>query len=363
MALTHLTVLLLALLALVVAVLAADEEVAKHCKFTLEGQNFDLCPIIELGKEKGGWFVGSERQTPPTVTKMSYRISLSGPLPFNASIPSEIQCPEGTWICMKKFNIRPNVENELPRLLEVVPIAGSIVPPQSSLSAAADVEKTKLNVTVQLSPWQKDDVRHKNLHIRYHGGHYVGRAQQADFSFVCDHKAEALTSPEYLFEWGGRHIFQWKTKQACGEMMANEPADDTPPPPPPDGPPMENEDGSSELVDLPPYTGSPSRVKWFLVLTSTAAVAFLIYIAYHPPQLIRRHVLSYIKSHPSLARFRVGEHVLVRWADEELGYEEGEEDLMVNGERDSIFFDDDEQIPLKPSPKKKGLFPSYGVAL
>lgn len=76
---------------LAVSVLAADEEVAKHCRFTLEGQNFDLCPIFKAGKEAGGWTVVSERQTPPTVTKTQYKISFNGPLPRNDSLPSHIQ--------------------------------------------------------------------------------------------------------------------------------------------------------------------------------------------------------------------------------------------------------------------------------
>lgn len=68
-----------------------------------------------------------------------------------------------------------------------------------------------------------------------------------------------------------------------------------------------------------------------------------------------------MKDRPSLTRFRVGEHVLLRWAQEDMRYEDGEEELMVNGERDPIFVDE-EQIPLKPSPRK-GHVPSYGSAL
>ena len=59
---------------------------------------------------------------------------------------------------------------------------------------------------------------------------------------------------------------------------------------------------------------------------------------------MRRAVSRFVKAHPRLARFRVGERVLVRWAYEDLELEEGgygmggvgsgadgEEDVMVSG--------------------------------
>ncbi|PSS08914.1 hypothetical protein PHLCEN_2v3404 [Hermanssonia centrifuga] len=69
---------------------------------------------------------------------------------------------------------------------------------------------------------------------------------------------------------------------------------------------------------------------------------------------------SYVKKHPSLLKFRVGEGVLIRWASEDLELENGEEDLMVNGANAS-YGDDEEQIPLKPSPRK-GHLTGYGTA-
>lgn len=40
---------------------------------------------------------------------------------------------------------------------------------------------------------------------------------------------------------------------------------------------------------------------------------------------------------------------------------DSEEDVMVNGDGESIFFADEESIPLKPSPRK-GRVVSYGSA-
>ncbi|THH30960.1 hypothetical protein EUX98_g3214 [Antrodiella citrinella] len=368
MAFAYLTALLFSLVPVLLAVtaLAADEELVKHCRFTLEDQTFDICPILKAGKDSGGWTVESVRQTPPTVTKTVYKISLNGPLPRNESWSDQYQCPEGTWICMTMYNSRPGHEDERPRILQKVPVAGRIALPESALSAQeAEEGKTALNVTVQLSQYPKGDIRHRMLHVRYHGGSYVDLRQIADMQFICDHDAEEPSSPTFAYNWGGQHAFQWKSKHACGQTITNEPVDEPPPPADPadeEAPPSDNEEGDSEqLVDLPPYSNRTSRASWIMFLSSTAIVALVAYTAYNPPLPVRRRVIAFIRSRPSLTRFRVGENVLLRWAQEDMGYENDEEDLMVNGERDPIFFQDDEQIPLKPSPRK-GLVPTYGSA-
>lgn len=88
-----------------------------------------------------------------------------------------------------------------------------------------------------------------------------------------------------------------------------------------------------------------------------SAIFGFIYCTVFPPSAIRRWVHKYMRSHPALLRSRVGEHVLVRWVQEDLDLADGEEDLMVNGGD----LADDEQIPLKPSPRPKSLT-NYGTA-
>ena len=58
--------------------------------------------------------------------------------------------------------------------------------------------------------------------------------------------------------------------------------------------------------------------------------------------------------------FRVGEGVLVRWAHEDLDLDE-HEGLIVEGDDVNGFVDEEEHIPLKPSPRKGG-FVTYGSA-
>ncbi len=100
-----------------------------------------------------------------------------------------------------------------------------------------------------------------------------------------------------------------------------------------------------------------------LLLSSCTALATLAYLAWRPPVRVRQYVSRFIKTHPRLARFRVGERVLVRWAYEDLEMEEaayapGEEDTMVNGGTGVGAMG--EGIPLKPSPRK-GQWASYGA--
>lgn len=95
-------------------------------------------------------------------------------------------------------------------------------------------------------------------------------------------------------------------------------------------------------------------------------VLISIYFIYYPPRRLRRFLSSWIKARPSLLRFRVGERVLVRWVQEDLELDDGDEDFMVNGggrDRESIFAVDeneDEAIPLSPSPRKMQGFSGYG---
>lgn len=56
--------------------------------------------------------------------------------------------------------------------------------------------------------------------------------------------------------------------------------------------------------------------------------------------------------------FRVGETVLLRWAREDMDFDDEEEDTMVNGSDGLIR---GEEIPLKPSPRNNFVL-QYGSA-
>ena len=183
------------------------------------------------------------------------------------------------------------------------------------------------------------------------------------------------SSPSYSWTWNGTHTFQWRTKHACGTRLAepvpnkDAPASDddddagTPPPDAGDGDGNGDGSGEQELVNESPLHGRAVRSAAILLLSSCTAVATLAYLAWHPPACVRR----FVKAHPRLGRFRVGERVLVRWAyedlemEEEIGYAGGEEDTMVNFGPAADLEEAGEGIPLKPSPRK-GRWMSYGTA-
>lgn len=84
----------------------------------------------------------------------------------------------------------------------------------------------------------------------------------------------------------------------------------------------------------------------------------IAYLIYSPPRPLRRQVQQFLKNHPSLLRFRVGESVLVRWAHEDVLLEDLDDETVVNGD-DVNYSYEEEQIPLKPSPRKTGIT-TYG---
>ncbi|RPD65422.1 hypothetical protein L226DRAFT_530997 [Lentinus tigrinus ALCF2SS1-7] len=341
------------------------KNLVEQCAFSLDGHEFDLCPV--LNGNDGGWSVEFERRTPPTVTKTSYRIDLKAPLKRDEALPGHEQCPAGTWICQTVSNRRPRHEGEEPRVLQVVPVAGAMNLPNVTSYHPG------VNITAQFVAPRDNPNRHV-LHIRLHGGYYVYGAQKADFQFVCDTAADEPTAPTYSWTWNGTHTFQWRSRHACASMRAKPlPSKDRPTQPPEDSedettPPTDDEsptDGQpEELVDAHPFSGHTARSTMILLLSSFTAVVTLTYLAWHPPARVRQYVTRFVKAHPRLGRWRVGESVLVRWAyedlemDEDFGYGEGEEDTMVNFAPEE---EAGEGIPLKPSPRK-GRWPSYGTA-
>ncbi|KZT64737.1 hypothetical protein DAEQUDRAFT_732285 [Daedalea quercina L-15889] len=347
------------------------DTLARRCQFTLGNRRFDLCPVFE-GKDEG-WILGFEQSTPPTVTKREYRISFAGPLKSTKWSPRDEQCPEGTWICSIISNMRPNRENEEPRVLQVVPVAGDI---SSSFpdegdggdgaggdggdGIAAEKYQPGLNITAKLVPADENTrQRHDVLHIHLHGGYYVNKQQKADFQFICDHKADDPSNPTISWNWGGTHAFEWRTKHACSQDMSVPDKDSSPPSRThPDGPPNDSEDdavpGDSTMLD-PDFLYGHTRRSIMTILASSALFVFIAtYLLHHPPAWLRRFVLSYMKTHPWLMHSRVGERVLMRWAREDLIFDAGEEDVMVNGPvwpgvRAAAGID--EGIPLKPAPR------------
>ncbi|KAF7332123.1 Autophagy-related protein 27 [Mycena kentingensis (nom. inval.)] len=203
--------------------LAMAAPLAPSCTFSLsDGLQFDLCPL--LNKRGTEINVTVEEETPPTLTTYRYTIGLNAPLKVDGTLPRELQCPVGTWICLVVLNTRPNHPSEPPRHVQVVQVAA-----EADLNPRAKLVE-KLN---------SEDV-HEILQITLHGGTYNGRSQTAAFWFHCDHEIEEPSFPNHLWRFNGTHAFAWSTPHACplnlppGAPTEDLPDDDPPAMPPPD---------------------------------------------------------------------------------------------------------------------------------
>ncbi|KAJ6539577.1 hypothetical protein B0H19DRAFT_1315768 [Mycena capillaripes] len=110
---------------------ASDEP----CNFSLDGLEFDLCPLFS-GTSTA---VSFEEDTPPTHTTHRYALGLGAPLKFDHTLPLELQCPEGTWICLTIISTRLSQPSVPPQILQVVPVAGNQgLKPKAKMLAKAD---------------------------------------------------------------------------------------------------------------------------------------------------------------------------------------------------------------------------------
>ncbi|TRM59496.1 hypothetical protein BD626DRAFT_507308 [Schizophyllum amplum] len=161
------------------------------CAFTLSAIHYNLCPLLS-GSEP--LTITSHESTPPTHTDYTYTIGRGAPLQRDRTLPDELQCGEGTWVCLQVINSRPSHPSEPPRVLQVVPIA-----------VAPDLRPTARRVD------EKDALR-----IAVHGGLYNNKPQKAVFDFVC---AEETTEPSLSWTFNGTHAFEWRSEHACGKAV------------------------------------------------------------------------------------------------------------------------------------------------
>lgn len=81
-----------------VSAAAEGAEPSDFCKFTLDGWAFDFCTFslfrFQITRTR-------EEETPPTITRITSHISLTGELLNSRRTPEEERCPKGTWICIK----------------------------------------------------------------------------------------------------------------------------------------------------------------------------------------------------------------------------------------------------------------------
>lgn len=101
---------------------------------------------------------------------------------------------------------------------------------------------------------------------------------------------------------------------------------------------------------LPPANSNSSSITFILLMISSVLVI--------ATRLFYARLRGLLRSYQKPNRFRVGETMLLRWAHEDMNFDDEEEDTMVNGGDGLIT---GEEIPLKPSPRKNFVI-QYGSA-
>ncbi|KAG5652693.1 hypothetical protein H0H81_004078 [Sphagnurus paluster] len=207
-----------------------------ECSFAIKQFEFDLCPLIEAHSER--FDIAIDEETPPTCTKKVYAVSLGGALKTDGTLPAELQCPEGTRICLTVVNTRPDHPSEPSRVLQVIPVAGADLDPRAVLGDKVS--------------------EHAPLQLTLHGGLYMQQKQRATFIFHCDQDAEEPTAPTFSWDFNGTHAFSWKTKHACHKVLATPQPDPEADPDPPQDRPKEPEDS-----DPGKNANAPPPRSWF----------------------------------------------------------------------------------------------------
>ncbi|GAA5946803.1 hypothetical protein JCM3775_004713 [Rhodotorula graminis] len=230
---------------------------AWDCTLQLGSLRFDLNQV--KGREE--WEI--ESQTPPTVLKNRYALSLCDALPDPPASAPDDDCPHGTRLCMRAFSTRHGYDD---RLLSVVPVAGDL---EGAAGGSA------LNPRAEEKEGHKPDERWV---LEMGGGTYNGVGQKARIDMVCDEGARETAPTVDEYDAGGGILYlTWRTFAACPT------SGDAPPPPPPDDDQDKDKEGGDREPDRDPVGHSRSLgfFGWFFTLLFVALVAYFALGAYH----------------------------------------------------------------------------------
>lgn len=293
------------------------------CDITVDHTQYDLCPLFNDRQAQDG-VVQVRGDFSPTI-QTYYEISFSGPLNPKNGESAESQCPPGTWVCLIE-----NYSRFEARFTRARPIAGDL-----TIGAPHTTKSSRLEVDAYHSAYNGE------LEIDLKGGMWRNQPQAAHFRFICDQHAQEPSIPTLLGVTAGTHKFEWSTPHACAKKSLSFETLEVSSPP---GDNAESEgDENLELIEHPPVHHAIRNIMIVLAVVTSVFLGFGYLIRYPPPQ-VKQWVGVTAKKLP----FRVGETILVQWAQEAMLIND-EEDVMVNYEEED---DRDEYIPLKSSPTR-----------
>ncbi|GAA5994797.1 hypothetical protein JCM5350_001879 [Sporobolomyces pararoseus] len=218
-------------------------------RLSLNGNEFDLSSLSGVQKFE------EQTNTPPTVTKTKYELSICSALPPpSKDVPSSDVCPSGTRLCMTTYTSREGLED---RLLSVVPIAGEI-------EGGSDfaVEAIKLEGIDEKEQWM----------LEMRGGKYNNVDQLARIVMKCDPNAKETvpTVNEYHSKQGALDL-EWSTSAAC--VISGDS-------PPPERNPGDDNKGDEDEDDEK-SSGGMGFFGWFFTLILLGFLGYFVLGAYH----------------------------------------------------------------------------------
>ncbi|GJJ14972.1 hypothetical protein Clacol_009242 [Clathrus columnatus] len=160
------------------------------------------------------------------IKRKTYDIDLAGDgLPYDSSLPASQQCPQGTWICMKVLDIKPDHSSEIPEISQIIPLAGNL---------QLDDFRGQVDAEARLIIPDVAEFGIPSLEITLGGGYYLSQPQRAQFLFQCDETAQEPSLPVVkdtrlaaMMQNSNdvyTHVFTWTSRYACPIK-----GDDTPP--------------------------------------------------------------------------------------------------------------------------------------
>ncbi|THU76078.1 hypothetical protein K435DRAFT_879756 [Dendrothele bispora CBS 962.96] len=329
------------------------------CKFTTSGLEFDLCPLLDSVKFPKISYSDGTIDTPPTRMNRTYEIDLKTGLKKDKTLPADLQCPEGTRICMIASFTRPKNPSAPAQILQVVPVATT-----PELKPKASVHKDS-NGTFDF------------LSVQLHGASYANKTQYADFRFRCRRNSKEPSKPSFLLAWNGYHVFNWYTRFACPSVRATPPPTrsvpaPTPPPthshtpPAPTNPDDDAEDGDSE--EATPVPNEP-RYRWtfmtsfwltLLILLLLRVLSYMKILNFRP--ILRFFTRRKTPYHSSSSLGGPTAPRLLRWAQQAGFTQEDADEELTSGEYSPV---SGEEMPLTPTPRNGTFSPtvnkSYGT--
>ncbi|GAA5959639.1 hypothetical protein JCM10213_001123 [Rhodosporidiobolus nylandii] len=230
-------------IALWTALVAVSALSAPDCpSLSLGSLSYDLSKLVGVHEWE------DQHQTPPTVTKTRYQLSLCGPLPDPSA--GEDDCPSGSRLCMRTFSSRSGLED---RLLSVVPVAGEIG------SGGLDAKAVETEGAKPEEGWT----------LQLGGGMYNGNKQRAEIVFQCDEKAaETVPSVEEYDPKTGLLRLRWSSSSACPISPSG---DDKP------APPSSPDTGDDNPSAPPTDDRGMSFFSWFFTLLFFGIIAYFAF--------------------------------------------------------------------------------------